>query len=147
MKVINDNRYLNKSLEPVLVEFNKEAKKYDTDFVAKRLNGKQYLINSMGESLYFKKSIVKNVHIDAMFDDENVSYIDDMFEIIYCNNNGDWFNMSDLLYGFKMINIHSIDIRFAIKETKKSTAIGKLNKKIRKDFALKYSLLREALCK
>ena len=49
MKVINDNRYLNKSLEPVLIEFNKEAKKYDTDFVAKRLNGKQYLINLIGE--------------------------------------------------------------------------------------------------
>jgi hypothetical protein len=56
MKVINDNRYLNKSLEPVFIEFNKEANKYDTDFVAKRLNGKQYLINLIGESLYFKKN-------------------------------------------------------------------------------------------
>jgi len=143
MKLVNDNRYLNKSLEPVRVMFVKE--KHGIEYTAKRLNNTKYPVGSNGLAISRRNQIMDNVSLDIMFDDEKSSYITDMFRTVYCNPYGDWFDMSDLHYGFIISELLEKDIRFIKVSNKVYTPIVKMNKKDKEILEHKYRSLRKAL--
>jgi len=139
-----DNRiYVNKSLEPVKVMVVNE--KHGIEYTAERLNGKRYPVGSNGLSISRKNQIIDRISLNAMFNDKKVSYITDMFRTVYCNHSGDWFDMSDLYYGFIVSKLEEKDIRFIKVNNKLYTPIVKMNIKDRKNLEYKYRHLRDAL--
>lgn len=140
MKLVNNNRYLNKSLEPVIVN-----EKDGIEYTATRLDNTKYQVLSGGLTILRKNIIINDVYLNIMFDNKKVSYITDMFRTVYCNENGDWFDMSDLDYGFMISKLVEEDIRFIKVKDKLYTPIVKINSKVKENLEQKYRQLREAL--
>jgi len=143
MKIINNNLYLNRSLKPVLISINPTEREYSANSIEGTTN---YVVSSSGSAAQVK-NIILDIGFLNLFNDCNFVYITNNFEVIYANDNKDWFARSDIFYGLRTIKTNNDDLRFVEDSISKKISINrfKSGSDINTKLADKYFILKKII--